>query len=270
MFKNGIIPEILPERVFSILKYLETQSDYLNNMREKFQSKLLNLSNSTGYSYFSISFNACIELNLVKLNEDDRCEYIGSKEVIKNIDNFRRYCNSVIWNDVDSEFFKIANAMLLINDDVYTYSSITSSQFSQRLVEYKINAPTKNILGERFWLTFLGLGRIYERSNNITFLPNSADYLRDMIKICNFKVNDKIDFNSFVQKVYEISKLTFFENNSINKVNIAMSFALRTLNDLNVIKLENNLDSANTYRLYESAIHGFGNSFTHLIIKKVV
>ena len=43
---------------------------------------------------------------------------------------------------------------------------------------------------------------------------------------------------------------------------------MRTLHDMGIIELKYNLDSEIKYYLYKSESHGFGNTFTHFVVKK--
>ena len=173
MFNNNIRVESVPKRVFEFCRIAAQNPIQVKELQEKiFPSKL----NSGTSNYFTYVREAALELDLVMIDENDVVSFIGNKDVVKNLDEFRRYCNSVVWKDHTVYFYKIAVAFLESNLEWLKYKSFTSSTEVQSEVRNFVgndNDLPRHLLGERFWMSFLGFGQIQEMGNNsIWFLPN--------------------------------------------------------------------------------------------------
>ena len=113
MFKDGIMPEALPERVFQMCKILSNKDVKNEDLRDYLEPAALN----TDRSYYGKVKAAAIDLGLVKETEDKKLQYIADKKFVSSIDNFRLYCNSVIWKDRESLFYKMVVAFLFSQDE---------------------------------------------------------------------------------------------------------------------------------------------------------
>ena len=56
--------------------------------------------------------------------------------------------------------------------------------------------------------------------------------------------------------------------NTLN-LNFAFSNALRMMHDRGEIELKKNLDSKETWSMFKSDVHNFGNSVTHIVYKGI-
>ena len=160
MFNNNIRVESVPKRVFEFCRIAAQNPIQVKELQEKiFPSKL----NSGTSNYFTYVREAALELDLVMIDENDVVSFIGNKDVVKNLDEFRRYCNSVVWKDHTVYFYKIAVAFLESNLEWLKYKSFTSSTEVQSEVRNFVgndNDLPRHLLGERFWMSFLGFGQI--------------------------------------------------------------------------------------------------------------
>ena len=136
MFFSPIKTEPIPERVLSISQIVADKGPIdekeLNNILVP--SKL----STAKTSYFSPVFETAKELELIGYNEDKKVVFTGKKEDIKSLTAFRLFCNSVVFKDKSSDFYKIISCFLEANDEWLNYGSVTTSAEVIRL----INAET--------------------------------------------------------------------------------------------------------------------------------
>lgn len=270
MFRNNIRVESVPKRVFELCRIVAQNPMPLKELQEKiFPSKL----NSGASNYFAYVREAAIELNLVIIDENKVVSYVGDKETVKDLDEFRRYCNSVVWKDHTVYFYKIAVCFLESNLDWLKYKSFTTSTEVQGEIRNAIgndNDLPRHLLGERFWLSFLGFGQIQEMGNNsIWFLPNMYEALKDFIVLSDVPVDEEITIRRFVEYIMNYASVALMNVESTHKFNYAMSSALRSLHDNREIVLKRNSDSKEVWNLYTLQSHEFTSEITHIVVKGV-
>ena len=266
MFKNGITPEAIPERVYQLCKMIsakEISSEDLYNCLEP-------ASINKDRSYYNIVKKFAIDLELIKEKEDKKLELIVDKKVVSSLDVFRTYCNSVIWKDRDSLFYKMTTAFLSAQADLLKYNSITDATVIQYIQTEcnDANADIKKIRGIRFWLEFLGLGYIQEKSY-IYFLPNMYIALKDFVRVLPLEKKREYTVREFIDLIKTISNIAFEKMGNNLSLNLAFSNALRLMHDKGEIELKRNLDSKETWSLFKSDIHSVGNSVTHIVYKGI-
>lgn len=270
MFNNNIRVESVPKRVFEFCRIAAQNPIQVKELQEKiFPSKL----NSGTSNYFTYVREAALELDLVMIDENDVVSFIGNKDVVKNLDEFRRYCNSVVWKDHTVYFYKIAVAFLESNLEWLKYKSFTSSTEVQSEVRNFVgndNDLPRHLLGERFWMSFLGFGQIQEMGNNsIWFLPNMYEALKDFIVLSNVPVGKEMTVGEFVEHIRDYASVALTATESTHKFNYAMSSALRALHDNKEIMLKRNSDSEEIWSLYTLQSHEFTSEITHVVVKGV-
>ena len=266
MFKDGIMPEALPERVFQMCKILSNKDVKNEDLRDYLEPAALN----TDRSYYGKVKAAAIDLGLVKETEDKKLQYIADKKIVSSIDSFRLYCNSVIWKDRESLFYKMVVAFLFSQDDFLKYSNVNAPNVIQQIqTECKDNnADIKRMRGIRFWLEFLGLGYIQE-NQYIYFLPNMYIALKDFIRCSSLEKKREYSVREFIAIIQEVSNVAFEKMGNALNLNFAFSNALRMMHDRGEIELKKNLDSKETWSMFKSDVHNFGNSVTHIVYKGI-
>lgn len=268
MFDNNIKTETIPERVYELLKLISVKDISEEEAKNKFLPCELN--NGKNGAYYSAVKNVCLdELKLIQ-SEDNKLSYIGDVKIIKNLDTFRTFCNSVVYSNKESYFFKILSCCLESNDEWLKYKTLTDPNIIRDIMD-KTNIQSfdsKMILGIRFWLSFLGFGFIQEK-NYIYFLPNMYVALKDFCVNSNLEVNIEYTVNEFVKEIYDNASVALTKTLSTHQFNLAMSNALRQMHDSKEIVLHRNLDSEQVWKLFPDKAHEFNEEITHITFKGV-
>lgn len=268
MFDNNIKTEPIPERVYELCKMI-SKGDLKDSVaRERMEPKGINPSTST--AYYPIIREVCIkELKLIE-KENDVLKYVGDRKVLKGLDTFRIYCNSIVFKDKDTHFYKIVNCFLDSNVDWLQYKTLTDVSIVRSIQDKTgISVTDPMILGSRFWISFLGFGYIQERGKVMYFLPNMHIALQDYCEIAELEKNREYPISEFVETIYEYASVSLQSIKETKKFNVAMSNALRQMHDGKEIILKRNLDSKEKWSLYEDSTHEFIDEITHLIYKGV-
>lgn len=261
MFDNNVKTEAIPERVLELCKLLVEKSIKEGTLKEYMEPEVLQ---KTGTVYFPIVRDAAIELRLIRKN-GDLLEFCGDKAIVKNLDTFRLYCNSVLWKDNTVFFFKIAQTILNFNVELVG-ENLTSSESLRRIRD--VVSPSVNetmLLGERFWLSFLGFGYVHELQK-IVFLPNMYVAMKDFITIGNYEKGKEYTIKEFILKMSEYAKIAFEGTYESKCLNLASSNALRLLDRRGEIELSRHSDSKEVWRLYELETQNM-TEITHITVR---
>ena len=262
MFKDGVTPEFIPERIFDLIRLVATKP-----ISNKDAAELLEpLSLNNIREYYNMVVKAAIEMRLIS-KENDILTYVGSEQTLKSLSDFRKYCNSIIWKDENSLFYKITASFIKSDYKLFEYDSILSPSANTYIMNEvnDRNADVKRLRGHRFWLSFLGLGYIQE-GTSIYFLPNMYVALKDFISLCNFDANKEYTISEFLGRISDISRIWMSSENSKLKLSAAMSSALRTMHDRREIELKRILDSKEVWSMTKSDVHTF-TEITHIKLK---
>ena len=269
MFFSPIKTEPIPERVLSIAQIVLEKGP----IEEKELDSILipsKLSTAKG-SYFAPVYETAKELKLIGYNEDKKVVFIGKKDDIKSLADFRMFCNSIVFSDKASDFYKIISCFLEANDEWLSYGSVTTSAEIIRLINAETGIPSLKLekdvlLGVRFWINFLGFGFFQEQAK--VFLPNMYTALKDFIVLGNFEKGKEYSVEDFLNNLHSCSSVALKNVKITHKLNLAMSNALRLLHDNKEIELKKHLDSEKIWHLFPNAEHEFTTDITHIIIKK--
>ena len=132
MFFSPIKTEPIPERVFSICRIVADKEPIdEKELNSIFIPSELSIAKT---SYFSPVFETAKELELIGHNEEKKVVFIGEKDHIKSLSAFRLFCNSVVFKDKSSDFYKIISCFLEANDEWLSYGSVTTSAEVIRLI----------------------------------------------------------------------------------------------------------------------------------------
>lgn len=263
MFDNRVQTEAIPERILELCKIVSAKAISEEDIKELLEPAALT-SNVGSTQYYPIVRDAAIELNLIEKN-DKMLQFIGDKSNIKSLEAFRYYCNSVVWKNEATFFYKICQMFLNANEKWFgdNITSITVLSEMRESVSNSVNETM--LLGERFWLAFLGFGYVNE-SSRIVFLPNMYIALKDFINMCAFEKNKEYSVREFVSAICEHSKVAFEGVYETKQFNLAVSNALRQLDKNNEIKLNRHLDSKEIWKLYELETQTI-NEITHITFR---
>ena len=248
MFDNNVKTEAIPERVFELCSVVAESPKTDVSLMEMFEPECLSTPSTT--SYYSTFMEAAIELGLIAKNGNE-VSFVGDKKAIKSLDAFRYYCNSVVWKDDSVIFYKLAQTILNSNDE-YWGDNLTSpmiiSSIRKKISHMIVNETM--LRGERFWLQFLGFGYVQEKPK-IIFLPNMYIALKDFMRMCEFEVGKEYSVKDFVQSVSKKSSVAFDGAIEHKQFNMAVSNALRQLENNGEIELLRHLDSKEVWNLYK-------------------
>ncbi len=271
MFFSPIKTEPIPERVLSISQIVSDKGP----IDEKELEKILIPSNlnTTKTSYFSPVFETAKELGMIGYNDEKKVVFTGKKEDIKSLSDFRLFCNSVVFQDRSSDFYKIISCFLEANDEWLSYGSVTTSSEVIRLINAETGIASLKlekdvILGIRFWINFLGFGFFQEVAK--TFLPNMYTALKDFMIFGNFEKGREYSIEEFIDNLHSNSTVALKNARTTYTLNLAMSNALRLMHDNKEIELKKHLDSEKIWHMFLNEEHEFTSEITHIIIKKAV
>ena len=270
MFQNYIKTEPIPERILSLCQAVADKG----SIRVKDLERILvpEVLNTAKTSYFRPVFDAASELGLIGTNENEQVIFIGNKTDISDLKSFRLYCNSCIFNDRDTDFYKIISCFLSANDEWIKYGRITKSQDIVRIINQETGIPSLTLqkdvlLGIRFWISFLGFG-LYQENTGI-FFPNMYTALKDFIVLGNIEEKEYA-IDEFLDQLYPGVNVSLTGARETMRFNYAMSNALRLLHDNKEIHLQRHSDSARVWHLFPNPEHEYIDEITHIIVEKAV
>lgn len=245
MFVGNMVTEAIPARVYALYKIVEAKKGI---SRSELQGLMEPKDIYEGTSYFSAIIKAAEELKIIE-NKDNIINLVDGKERFKTIDDFRKYVISILQDFSDGQFWKCTNVIVNMNEKIYEYSAISDSGMLNLLsnnVGETIKAPM--IRGWRFWAQFLGFGIM----NEMTFLPNAYVYVKDILRLMELKKKQEYSMSDFMARFMQYGRIMLSPSTSDKNLNIAMSSALRELNDNGEMVLKFGSDQEMKWILYPS------------------
>lgn len=269
MFENNIKTEPIPERVYELCKIVSKGDVDDKIVKERMEPKAINSADS---SYYSSIREVCVqELKLIT-KEGDALSFVGDKKILKDMDSFRQYCNSTVFKNKETDFYKIAICFLESDDKWLKYKTLTDLNII-REVQEKTHIPLitgQMMLGMRFWISFLGFGYIQEiEKTYIYFLPNMHIALQDFCEFTEFEKNKEYTVFEFISMISNSASVALENAKETMRFNLAMSNALRQMHDGKEIVLKKALDSKEIWELYPDETHEFTDKITHIVYKGV-
>lgn len=271
MFFSPIKTEPIPERVLSISQIVADKTP----IDEKDLECILIPSelNTAKTSYFRPVFDTALELGLIGYDDEQKIVFTGDKNDIKSLKEFRRFCNSKVFSDSLTDFYKIISCFLSANDEWLKYGSETTSNEIIRKINKETDIASLKlekdvILGVRFWINFLGFG--YFQESIKIFLPNMYTALKDFMALGDIEKGQEYSVDDFLNNLHVGSAVALKNAKATQRLNLAMSNALRLMHDNKEIELKIHLDSEKTWHLFPNEEHEFTSDVTHIVIKKAV
>lgn len=266
MFDNNVRVEPIPDRVYELCKLVMRGINTEKELRDKMEPEALNTSGTT---YFGLIRDTAIELKIIrKINEE--IELIADKNCLKNLDSFRRYCNSVVWKNTDMYFCKISKCFLESNESWLKYGTLTDQNIIREIHDKTGIANVQNAytLGTRFWISFLGFGYIQEKGS-MCYLPNMYIALKDLLVLGGAEKGKEYTVAEFLDIIARNCSIAVEGALQDKKLNLALSNALRQMHDNKEIELKHNLDSESVWHLFGNNAHQFSSDVTHIVYKGV-
>ena len=184
------------------------------------------------------------ELHLLQ-EKNNLISYVGPANALKSGKAFRQCVSSIIFGMKDSTFVLFSKWLINKNEELFGLSNwetiaATCSKEKSELEKIDENA----VLGWRFWATFLGLGYL----SGTMFLPNMKIRVQDLLATAfpkKFIYDEAVRAEDFL--TWLPAKMPEIDFDNIKTFPLALSSALRTLHELELIKLETVQDSKRVY-----------------------
>lgn len=267
MFDRNIKTECIPERVYELCKMISKCDIEDSVAKERMEPK--GIGTSTTPYYNTIRGVLLNDLKLIEIN-NNVLTFIGDKKILRSIETFRYFCNSIAFTNSDSYFYKITQCYLESDDRWFKYKTLTDP-----LLRIEVQDATgialvdeKMMRGSRFWVSYLGLGYIQEGSA-MYFLPNMYIALQDYCELIGLEKNREYSAKEFVDAIFKYASVALIRANERREFNLAMSNAMREMHDNKEIILKKNLDSKIRWKLFEDTTHEITGEFTHIVYKGV-
>lgn len=255
--------ECMPEMVYSVCKL--SKNSYTRAEIQKMIT--LAADDKESQSQFSNVFNFARDCNFIS-EKDGEVMCLLEPEKLDSFKQFRMQVNKGIFQNRSTKFYK-ASEWFLSQEDTDIFSLETAEKLSTSFTNALDFNPDKSFaLGFRFWIVALGFAAFQGyRKSAIGFACH--DIIGQWVYDCSLKQGVQIPARAFFEAL--CNDIGIFETMmSNNKLNLALSSALRTLRDAGVIKLIYTKDSSDVWHLYESKLDA-GNSdrFTEILIEEL-
>ena len=243
-FSNRINKEATPKRVYAFLKLVEYKEMTKEELETYLQPKELNRGNNTP---FNAVYSFAEKSNLIERDFGDTIilKNIESKH-LKDWNYYRKFMAKLLLSNENSNFVKFTSWYLQQEKDVFNYSS---SKDIQKYLSGDVGVFIEDdILGWRFWVSFLGIGFL---SGGI-IIPNTYQRIKDVLEEdLSIEREVEIPFGEFLDKLL-INCKEFESCINGNNINFGISNGLRTLHDQKLIQLIKTSDSTNVWHLYRT------------------
>ena len=263
MFKthyDHMRPGPTPERVLAICKAVAAQPCTQDEIRGRIYLELG--VNSKPGEEFRNSILAAEELGMIELKDGVYTLAVNPAHIATS-EAFRRIAAKHAFANKESTFFNVSKWYVSNNEHV-----LFSGNWEDRAAlanQSGIDKITDNdMLGWRFWASFLGLGYISGKE----LIPNMYVRVRDILATdfaASFPFDEEIPAAEFMRWLWHRLPEAVMEDRSIN---MALSNALRTLRDMGEVIPTTQMDAINMY-LY-SIPEDPTNKVTHFIVKEAV
>ena len=266
MFKknyDSMRMEPTPERVLAVCRLAELEKMSRDQIKE-----YLTLGQLGDREVDTVNKSLAVALDELHLlqEKNDVISYIGPADALISGKSFRQYVSSIIFGVKDSTFVLFSKWLINKNEELFGLNNWETIAAACSKEESELARIDENaVLGWRFWATFLGLGYL----SGTMFLPNMKVRMQDLMATAypkKFIYDEAIRGEDFVSwlsiKMPEID----FDNS--RTLPLALSSALRTLHELDLIKLETRQDSK---RVYLYRVDGeLINDFSLITVRKGV
>ena len=239
MFKSnpdGMRMEPTPERVLSVCRLIAHKSMTRDEVRT---AMTLGSNDDKQLDQIDKSIRVALEELSILDSKDNRLVLAVDPAVVGAVSSFRRYVSNKVFGLKDTTFYMFSKWLITQNERIFTLKSWEGMAKTCSSEIKELSALNENaVLGWRFWAAFLGLGYL----SGTMIIPNMKLRLQDILAtrvLERFKYNETISATDFIAwlggKLPEVSMS--------GNLPLALSAALRTLHDLDLIKLETWRDS---------------------------
>lgn len=259
--KNDMRPGPTPERVLAICRIVGKNIFTQEEIEER---AYLSDADAKGEEEFTKSLKvASEELGLLS-RSDGKFKLSVSPDVIESVENFRYEVAKRVFNMSNSRFFQVSKWYISKNDTVLSMGNWESKAVAATGDGIE-NVTENDMLGWRFWASFLGLGYL----SDTELIPNMYIRLRDILSNDfgkDFSYGDSIPANTFFDWLF--SKAPEAKCEDTAPLNLALSNGLRTLRDLGYIELVSGRDAIRRGMFIIS--EDKNNEISHVVVKEAI
>lgn len=256
MFKEKMVTTAIPERVYALCKIVEKGAITSNELKDKMEPDFL----GNGSVYFNDYKNAAEELELIYIS-DDQIQLAVEANVIKNIENMRRYINSHLEKYNVGQFYKVTNAYFEKDAAIFKEDKNIANLgplFSE-LTGMPVDAVAMRAW--RFWASFLGFGYLQD----MFVIPNANVFLYDVISASGLEKKKLYTISEFVNMITPMANI-IIPDVSKRRFSYGVSNGLRALQDAGKIKMEHIMDQMDMWALYPLKSYSNDSTITHITI----
>jgi hypothetical protein len=262
MFKehyDHMRPGPTPERVLAICRILSSNPLTEEEMKDRIY---LTKTAATKFGDEWDAVKAAAELGLISFKDNVYSLSVDPNQ-IATVDAFRRAVATRAFSNKKSTFFRISQWYIGSNDAVFNASNWEDK--AAAAVKAGIDKIRDNdMLGWRFWASFLGLGYVH----GTELIPNMYIRVRDVLAtefVKSFAFEEEIPAADFFAWLLTKIPEAKMEDNTIN---LALSNAIRTLRDMDEVAPVALMDAVPMY-LYNLP-EDPTNKISHIIVKEAV
>lgn len=223
-----------PERVFALCRFIRRNPC---NREDLYQELCLGSVFGDGSKdIFGYTLTVAQELELIKEIEGRYSVTDTAKELEEHI-SFRRYSAKIAFSRADSIYFKTTSLYIKLAEDVMKCPNwgAVAVLFNQNGMDLSDN----DMLGWRFWTSFLGVGYLHQQM----LIPNCYIRFLDVLEIQeSLRLSEAIPIDEFMLWL-ETQCPEIKESRDGNKIGLAVSNGLRTLDAQKVIELRSEPDA---------------------------
>lgn len=264
MFKSnpdGMRMEPTPERVLSVCRLIAHNSMTREEVRREMA---LGSNDDKQIDQIDKSIKVALEELAILSTKDNQLVLAVDPAVVSTVTDFRRYVSARVFTQKDTTFYMFTKWLISQNDRIFALKSWEGMAKTCGSEIKELSALNENaVLGWRFWAAFLGLGYL----SGTMIIPNMKIRVQDVLATSfseKFKFDEVIRANDFI--TWLSSKIP--EANMSGELPLALSAALRTLYELELIKLETWRDSNRVTLFY---VDGDPiNDFSHITVKEAI
>ena len=244
MFREKMVTPAIPERVFTLCKIVEKRAISSSDLKAKMEPDYLKQASS----YFSDYRTAAEELKLITVSDNMISLAVDPSIIKTTFQNGQFY-------QVTKAYFEMDSNVLNGEKSLVALAPIMSKQLNRPVDAMAMRAW-------RFWVSYLGFGYL----QNMFFIPNAAEFLKDVISIAEMEKGRRYSFGDFMAKIHPYSDIIVDHDLTNKQLNYGVSNGLRTLHDAGIIKLEHILDQEDIWNLYPLKAHQISGTVTNITL----
>ena len=256
IYPDKMPPESTPERVYALFRLVSKRPSTRKNLRSAMVMK--DVFGDRHQDVFSKTFKCADELGLIS-EKDGNVNATVDIEVLGDYVSFRKFVAQRVFNNKETTFFKVTEWYLAKNEKVY--SLLNWEKVAAEADRDGINIRENDMLGWRWWASFLGLGYLHDT----ILVVNLATRIKDFLEGKTFPVNQRVSAGLFVESFESVCPEAKSSRNGVT-LGLGVSNGLRVLEKEGGIELPAQRDAE---RVNLFPIDGLPqNDFSHVIIKR--